>query len=151
MVGPGLVAQHSIRASELRLAELAEARGAAVVAESQLIRFNEVLSQVAAFDAGRRSLTLLLADVTRALPEGNALVTFRVDSAGGMLIAIAPRAAGVVAALEAVPGTASPQIVGPVTRERIGERELERVTVRFLLTGDDRTRPQPTERDHSSG
>lgn len=133
LAAPGFVAQARARAAEARLAELAEARSVAVVAETQLARFTTVLNEVAAFDAERRSITMLLADITRVLPDGNAIVTFRVDSAGGTIVAVAPRAAGVVAALEDVPGIVSPQIVGPVTRERVGERELERITVRFLL------------------
>ncbi len=147
LTGPGLVAQRSARESAARLAELAEARNAAIVAEAQLERFNTVLDEVAAFDAERRSITLLLAEITRALPDGNALVAFRVDSAGGTVVAVSPRAAGVVAALEKVPGIASPRIVGPVTRERVGARELERITVRFLLAGGDRMGSEPRKRE----
>lgn len=149
VVGPGLLAERSARVAEARLAELAEARNLAVVAESELARFTAVLQEVAAFDTGRRSMTLLLAGITRALPEGNALVAFRVDSAGGSVIGVGPRATGIVAALETVEGIASPQIIGPVTRERVGDRELERVTVRFHLTEPHRALPD--ERDGEEG
>ncbi|MGH7719649.1 MAG: hypothetical protein ACREON_12500, partial [Gemmatimonadaceae bacterium] len=78
-------------------------------------------------------LTLLMADLTRALPEGSALVAFRSDSAAGSIVALAPRAAAVLTAMEHVPGVVGPEIFGPVTREVVKEKELERVTVRFRL------------------
>lgn len=132
LVGPGWMALRTAREAQARLGELAEVRNAAAIAEDQLRRFSLVLDEVAAFDEGRRSITLLLAEISSALPKGNALVTFRVDSTGGTVIALALEPASVMAAVESVPGIASPQIIGPVTRELVGDRELERMTIRFL-------------------
>jgi hypothetical protein len=79
-------------------------------------------------------MVLLLAEITRSLPDSSSLVAFQVDSTGlGSVVAVSPHAAAVVDAVERTPGLASPQIVGPVTRERVGGRTLERVSVRFQL------------------
>ncbi len=99
-----------------------------------LASVTSALSAIASFTQARRSTTLLLAQLTRALPEGTALLAVQLDSAGaGNIVAVGPRAAAVVDAVERVPGIASPEIVGPVTRETAAGRALDRVTVRFHL------------------
>jgi hypothetical protein len=76
-------------------------------------------------------VTLLVNDLARALPTGGALVTLRVDSVGGTLVALAPRAAILIERLEHVPGVTTPTFVGPVTREVAGASEVERVAIHF--------------------
>jgi len=99
-----------------------------------LTHVTATLQVVAAFDAGRPSVTLLLTYLTRALPEHAALVAFELDSAGtGTLVAIAPDAQQIVDAVERVPGLASPRIVGPVTPETANGQALERVSLRFQV------------------
>jgi hypothetical protein len=46
-------------------------------------------------------------------------------------VVLAPRGGALLTRLERVSGVAAPEIVGPVTREKPGGREVERVTVRF--------------------
>lgn len=121
-------AEAAARADSLR-----DRRRTALVAEAELRRVTAALAEVAAFDASRRPTTVLLAELTRALPDGAAMVALRVDSAGGSLVAVAPRAPAVLMPLERVPGVRVPEIVGPVTREVMAGREVERVTVRFAL------------------
>lgn len=104
---------------------------------------SDALDDAEAFEASRRSTTTLLADLTRALPKEAALVAFRIDTAGGTLVALGTRAAQVMTALEAVKEIASPEIVGPVTRETMGGREVERVTVRFRFA-------DPASAEHSA-
>ena len=94
---------------------------------------SEALAQVATFDASRRSVTLILAQLERALPENAALVTVRLDTAGGTMVILAPRAAAALAALDSVPAVVAPVIIGPVTKEMAGTRELERATIQFRL------------------
>ena len=89
------------------------------------------LEEVAAFDRDRQPVTLLLEDLAHALPAGSALVTVRVDSAGGTLVALAPRAAALLERLEHVPFVSTPTFVGPVTREAAANAEVERVAIRF--------------------
>jgi hypothetical protein len=124
-----------------RIAAVQDRRRVASDSERELARVTEALAEAAAFDAGRYSPTLLLADLTAALPPGSAIVAFRVDTAGGSVVALAPRAAAVVRPLEKVPGLVAPEIVGPVTREALAGRELERVTVRFDIDAERRAKP----------
>jgi len=89
------------------------------------------LNEIAAFSERRRSATLFLEALSAALPPEAAIVALRTDSAGGNLMALTPRASAVLSALDSITAVAAAEIVGPVTREIIGTRELERVTVRF--------------------
>jgi hypothetical protein len=99
-----------------------------------LARTTAALASFTAFEQSRQPVTILLSDITRALPAESALLEFQVDSSGaGTLVALAPRAAQVVGALERVPGVTSPAIVGPVTQDAVGGHSLDRVTVRFVL------------------
>ncbi|HEX2781381.1 MAG TPA: hypothetical protein VHM30_17900 [Gemmatimonadaceae bacterium] len=128
---PLLAARIESASARRSIAELAERRAIAMRSESDLRRVTAALNEVAAFDRQRRSVLALLSDLTARLPETSQLVAYRVDSAGGNVVALAARATDVVSALEETPGVVSPEIVGPVTRESIAGREKERVTVRF--------------------
>jgi hypothetical protein len=103
----------------------------AEAAERDLARMSEALVEVSSFDASRRSPTLILAQLTGALPENAALVAVRLDTAGGTLVILAPRAAAALAALDSIKAVVAPAIIGPVTKEMAGTRELERATVQF--------------------
>jgi hypothetical protein len=103
----------------------------AEAAERDLTRMSEALSEVATFDASRRSPTLIVEQLSRALPENAALVTVRLDTAGGTMVILAPRAAAALASLDSVKAVVAPEIIGPVTKEMAGTRELERATVQF--------------------
>ena len=95
------------------------------------------LGTFASFTESRPSFTLLLAQLTRALPDGTVMLALQVDSSGtGSIAALGSHAAAVVDAVERVPGIASPEIVGPVTRETLAGTPLDRVTVRFHLVMD---------------
>lgn len=125
------------RADAARSAQAAAIR-AVQDSAATLARVTGTLQRVSAFDMARPRVTLLLAHLTRALPDGTALVALELDSAGtGTLVALAPDAQAVVDALERVPGLASPRILGPVTPEtdtaHPGGPALERVSLRFQL------------------
>jgi hypothetical protein len=92
------------------------------------------LAAVNAFERSRESVTQLIGDFTRALPDSAALAEFDLDSAGaGSVVAYAAHAADVVDAVERVRGLTGGAIVGPVTQEIVAGRSLERVTVRFAV------------------
>ena len=133
LFAPGLRAHHLMRVAGAELSALGEARSDAVVVERELASVTGALSELAAFDDRRQLLTLLLLDITRALPEKTALISLRVDSAGGSLVAVGPRGASVLAGIDHVPSLAKAEVLGPITREQMGAEELERVTVRFRL------------------
>lgn len=132
-LAPGIAAERAGRRAAVRLAELAEGRRTAAAAEAQLRLIDEVLTSLAAFDASRRPVLPLLAEIADLLPPHAALISFEVRGTDGIVVAVAPQAGDVVVALERIEGIANPEIVGPVTPERIGEDELERVTIRFRL------------------
>lgn len=118
-----------------RLSALGPRRARAAEARRQLDDVTAALGEASAFSAGSRSPTVLLAGITRALPPGAALVSLTVDTAGGEAVALAPRAAAVLSAMERVPGIEAPAIVGAVTRETAAGRAVERVGVRFSFAG----------------
>jgi hypothetical protein len=137
LVAPGLVASYAARRAEAQLAARASRDRTARDTERELGRVTSALGEIAEFQASRDEITLLLRDLTHALPDGSALLTLQLDSASGTFVALTPRAAKVVAAIERVPRVTSPEIMGPVTRETVpGGGELERVTVRVHLRRD---------------
>ncbi len=104
--------------------------------EAELRRLNRDLGNAANFSRRRVSTTLLLGAITQALPAEAAITTLRIDTANVDLVALSPRTAAVVDALSDVPNVASPTIIGPVSRETIGPRELERATIRLRIVPD---------------
>jgi hypothetical protein len=142
-LAPALRAMDAEDGATARIAAVQDRRRAASDTERELGRISAALAEAAAFDAVRYSPTLLLADLTAALPAGTAVIAFRADTASGSVVALGARAATVVQPLEGIPGIVSPEIVGPVTREVIGGRELERVTVRFGIDAGRRARTAP--------
>jgi hypothetical protein len=134
LVSPGIATSIAVRRDRASQAAIA---GGARVAErdaNELAATSTTLRALSDFGASRRSMTLLLAEVTRGLPDSTTLVAFQVDSSGlGNVVALAPHAAAVIDAVERMPSLSSPSIIGPVTRESVGGRNLERVTVQFRL------------------
>lgn len=133
VLAPGIAATHTSRVAAAQLAALGAKRSEALSSARDLGRVTAALDQVSAFERDRISATLLLHTLTAALPQGSALVTVRIDSTAGTLVALAPRAGAVVTALEHADGIIAPEIIGPVTREAVGSGELERVTIRFRI------------------
>jgi hypothetical protein len=131
LLTPGVVATRTASRAARRLTELSEERRAAAATDRALLETTSALSAIAALDRDRRSITLFLASMTRALPATTTLTSLRVDSVGGELVAHAPRGAAVVTQLEALPEIAGSALVGPVTPDVTETRRLERVTVRF--------------------
>ncbi len=131
LTAPGVAATIAQRRAQQRLTAIAEVRGSVVMAERELVRVNRALTEVAAFDSGAIPATMFLAELTRALPEGAAIVALRLTGETSTLVALAPRAAPVLTALERVPGIEGAEIVGPVTREIVGTQTVERLSVRF--------------------
>lgn len=142
-LGPAFRAMQAEDEAAGRLASVSSRHRVATESDAELGRVTDALWEAAEFDARAYSPTLLLADVSAALPPGSAMITFRADSASGSLVALAPRAAAVVAPLEKVPGVAAPEIVGPVTRETLLGREVERVTIRFTIDPSRRGGKEP--------
>ena len=140
-VAPALRAMAAEDRAVARIAEVQDRRRAAQGTADELERVTGALAEASAFGHGRWSPLLLLADVTAALPPGSALVAFHADTVSGSVVALAPRASAVVQPLERVPGIVAPEIVGPVTRETVAGRPVERVTLRFGIDAAGRAPP----------
>jgi hypothetical protein len=130
-LAPGLEAHLAEHQAVAHVAAVAGTSRAAlrVARDNELV--TRALQEVGAFDRGRRPITVLMAQLAAALPDSAALLALHIDSAGGSIVALAPRAGALLARLEHVSGLAAPEITGPVTREAARGRDLERVTVRF--------------------
>jgi len=141
LAAPGVAATIAQRRAQQRLKAIAEVRRSVVMAERELVRVTRALTEVAAFDSGAIPATMFLAELTRSLPEGVAIVTLRLTGEASTLVALAPRAAPVLTALERVRGIDGAEIVGPVTREVVGTETVERLSVRFRFKVNERRLP----------
>jgi len=134
LVSPGIATSIAVRRDRASQAAISAVARVAERDANDLAATSTALRALSDFGASRRSMTLLLAEVTRGLPDSATLVAFQVDSSGsGNMVALAPHAAAVIDAVERMPSLSSPSILGPVTRESVGGRNLERVTVQFRL------------------
>jgi hypothetical protein len=79
------------------------------------------------------SMTELLSEVTNALPPGASLLALSVDSARGSAVILAVNAVAALPALDSVQLMANVRLSGPVTRERLADRDLDRATILFTL------------------
>ena len=145
-VAPAKRAERAQDRAAARLEALARTRSQSARTAGDLREVTDALGEVSGFAARRRSPTLLLAALTRALPPGTSLVSLQVDSTGGSVVALAPRAAAVMAAMDRVPGVAAPEILGAVTREAAAGRQVERVTIRFSFPGTPASSAASSER-----
>jgi hypothetical protein len=135
ILSPWVGARVKAARAERAVTDLAGEHAVAIEVRQRVEQVTLALDEVARFSEARRSPLALLAALTAALPAASAIVTLKVDSAGGTIVALAPRAALIVTQLEAVEAIVAPEITGPVSREIVAGRELERVTVRFRLAG----------------
>lgn len=130
VVTPGLAAYASARHSEQVLNSLEATRRVATREIQTIAAATATLRMLDSLSAKRRSMTLALAALTRAIPDSVFLSDVRLDELGGTIIAIGPHAAAVVERL-ADPPFAQPSLVGAVTPAASADTTLERATVRF--------------------
>ena len=121
------------RSASGELEALSDKRRIVAGAEAELGRVSATLDEIDAFARERRSSVAALAELTRALPPDCAFLDLQLDSAGGSAVALAPRAATVLSALDRLPMLVGVELVGPVTRENAGGRDLERASFHFRL------------------
>lgn len=114
-------------------AQLAPRTRRAMVARGELAHMSRALAEISAFAAGRHSSVLLLQAIAHALPDAAALASIHVDTVAGTMVIVAPRIAAALAALDSVQVISALEIVGPVTKEIAGGKELERASVHFRL------------------
>lgn len=142
MLAPGIAATKAARSAGQALGALGPRRNTALKSEADLRRVTAALDDIRAFQAGRRSPVVFLAELADALPPTAQLVAVRLDSAGGNLVALAPRAGDALSKIEGMDAIQSPEFIGPVTREYVGTQEKERVTIRFRWRPPGTVRPR---------
>jgi hypothetical protein len=118
--------------AEAELERLGPTVRGALAVRADLRRAEEALSLLGRAEGERPQLSRLLARITAALPDSAFLAMLRLDRDGqGVLVGYAPRAAQVAALLERTQGVLEPSLDGPVVREVVGGRELDRFSLRF--------------------
>jgi hypothetical protein len=140
LAAPTIASTMAAERARRQLSAIDAQRRAAMLLESELATTTAALAELSALAASRRSFTMMLAELTRVLPTESAIVAFRADSTSGSIVALAARGGAVLSALEEAEGLVTPEIFGPVTREIVAGRELERVTIRFRLDAGRGTR-----------
>lgn len=128
-------AQSELRAERARkgMAALARKEHELRIAERELAQATATINAINAFDASRRSATVLLGELSLALPDSTVITTFRLDSTSGALTVLTAHAPATLDALSTIPGIARTQLAGSITREMSAGRELERASIRFTL------------------
>jgi len=121
-----------------RLATLTDRRRIVLGREAELQQLSARIEDVAEFRKEHPSTVQLLGAITRVLPLDACIIAIHLDRAGGSLVALASQAARLPALVETVPQVTSVQILGPVTRERVGGQERDRVSIHFRWSDADR-------------
>jgi Tfp pilus assembly protein PilN len=146
---PGALATRRADHTRARLATLAARQRELSKVEGSLAASTVALENIASFERSRRSATLFLAELAMTLPDSTAITTLHTDSLGGAMTLLAPRAAGALEAVSALPLVARVQMTGAVTREVTGGAELERASLRFVFQRRP-VRRESTVRDSAS-
>lgn len=141
LVVPGVIQAHRTRELRREIASLSVEQRRASAAQAELREATRGLRELAAFDH-RVPVSLLLARIARAMPNGSALITLQIDSSSGSAVVVAPRAAEIIDAFERIPGISAATIVGPIAPEQTpvpapaltGGLGYERVTIQFQRT-----------------
>jgi len=143
LLAPGIRATLAAAEAEGLLSENVGSYREAIHAENELRRVSGALEEVACFAASRFSALLVLGEITRRLPTPGALLALTLEDAGGNLVYLVPDGSAPLEWLEAVTSISNAEIVGPITRELVGESTMARVTVSFLLASQARTTRLP--------
>lgn len=104
--------------------------------QAYLTRLGADLARAADFSRRRVATSLLIGEITRALPLEAAITTLRIDTSNVDIVVLSPRTAAVVDAVSDLPDVESPAIIGPVSRETVGPKEFERATIRLRISPD---------------
>jgi hypothetical protein len=146
LVAPGLTASRAAASAAAQLDRQRLRQRDVAAANYALVRSTDALTQVADFAAQRRTATTLLGSIAAALPDSTAIVSVRIDSVGGTIVALTPRGAALLPAMRQVAEIDSTQFGSPVSREIVDGRELERVALRFRFPSR-----KPATRVHRNG
>jgi len=106
---------------------------------TQLDRVSAILGQARSFADDRTSVSALLGELARLLPEHSAVLAFEWTGAEargrGEITVVTANPTAVLSAVRRLPGVASVELVGGVSRQSIAGQDLQRVTIRFVGDG----------------
>jgi hypothetical protein len=131
LLAPGIRASRLAARSERELVSLRAIQTEIARTQGELRRVTSQIEAVSRFQVDRGGITLLLGALARTLPESTAVVSLRVDSLEGSVVALALHATEIVPQLVRLDRVLSPRVVGSITTEVVGGARLERVTIRF--------------------
>jgi len=129
---PGIRARSEIDRYEMQLERMRPVQATSAKLEGDLRQVSAQLARIDRFRSQRGSITVLIGAISQALPESTALVSLRVDTIGGTLTAVAPRATDVLPQLAEIASIESSRLAGVVTRELMGGARVERATIHFV-------------------
>ena len=131
ILAPGLGALHAASKAERDLREIAPIAEGPLGAQAEALSFASALAE---FDSlyGRQTPRLaILSELTRLLPDSAVLLGVQLDSSQGRITVLSPRTTVLLEALETAHTMSDARLVGPVTREVVGTRMLERAAIMF--------------------
>ncbi|HXT18651.1 MAG TPA: hypothetical protein VN706_23695, partial [Gemmatimonadaceae bacterium] len=135
LAGRGYRAERFARHARVELARAEDRRSALARDQAELRRITQTLARIEAFRGERGRVSSVLGELSEAIPESTAVLTFHVDSVDGSFAAIAAQVADVLPELQGMSEIVAPRIVGSVTREVIGGVRVERASFRFRRPG----------------
>ncbi|MGH7679628.1 MAG: hypothetical protein ACRENU_14250 [Gemmatimonadaceae bacterium] len=133
VAAPGLSASQRLARNAPRLAALRDSVSKWAPVLQQLNATTASLAEIDRYFGDRKSVTKLLGALSDALPDSSAIVSLRIDSVSGSLTVLSASAASIVPELAAIQEVFDPRIFGAVTREMVGQAQLQRMAVRFDL------------------
>lgn len=136
LVSRGLKASLQYSRDRAQLAAAAPRGAEWAQASQQLAQSTDALAELARFLRMRDPVVPLVAGMSKALPDSTAVVSLRIDSAGGTMTVISTAAAEVIPALESLRGIASATMSGSVSRESVAGARVQRVAIRFRRAAD---------------
>ena len=110
-----------------------EAIGIALGGEEKLHLVTGILHRLDSFAVTRPARTAVLAAISTSLPAGTAVQSVTLEGNRGELAVLSPDAGQALLALQSIDAVESAELVGEVSRHRLGAAELDRLTVRLLL------------------
>jgi len=106
---------------------------------TQLDRVSAILRQARSFADDRTSVSALLGELARLLPEHSAVLAFEwtsTESRGrGEITIVTANPTAALGAVRRLPGVTNVELVGGVSRQSIAGQDLQRVTIRFVGNG----------------
>ena len=97
-----------------------------------LDRVSAVLNQARSFGDSRTSVSRLLGEVARLLPGDSAVLEFEWLGDHGEITVLARDPSAVLAGVRRLPNVRTVELLGSITRQSAGGRDLQRVTIRFV-------------------